>query len=391
MTYVMERMADLAAAKLGIDRVEIRRRNMIGADQMPFKTGLVFTYDSGDFPTILDKTLKAADWAGFPARREAAKKSGRLRGIGIAFPIEIAGGPVGTPLPEYARLAIAKDGKFIAHLGSNDSGQGHLTTFKQILGDRFNVEPENIVLVTGDTGLVSKGIGTFGSRTMAAAGTALAVAGDKVLEQAKEDAAEALEADAADIAFENGDFVVAGTDRRISIVELAAKRDDGYAAEWMGSAEKPTFPNGCHVCEVEIDPETGTTDVIRYTVVDDVGVMVNPLLVKGQIHGGIVQGLGQVFGEEVVYDENGQLLTASFMDYRMPRADTLPSFDVGSHSVPTTVNRLGVKGAGEAGTVGALAAGINAVVDALSPLGIRHIDMPATPLRVWQAIREAAG
>ena len=391
MTYVMERMADLAAAKLGIDRVEIRRRNMIGADQMPFKTGLVFTYDSGDFPTILDKTLKAADWAGFPARREAAKKSGRLRGIGIAFPIEIAGGPVGTPLPEYARLAIAKDGKFIAHLGSNDSGQGHLTTFKQILGDRFNVEPENIVLVTGDTGLVSKGIGTFGSRTMAAAGTALAVAGDKVLEQAKEDAAEALEADAADIAFENGDFVVAGTDRRISIVELAAKRDDGYAAEWMGSAEKPTFPNGCHVCEVEIDPQTGTTDVIRYTVVDDVGVMVNPLLVKGQIHGGIVQGLGQVFGEEVVYDENGQLLTASFMDYRMPRADTLPSFDVGSHSVPTTVNRLGVKGAGEAGTVGALAAGINAVVDALSPLGIRHIDMPATPLRVWQAIREAAG
>ena len=390
MTFVMERLADLAALKLGIDRVEIRRRNMIKPDQMPFKTGLVFTYDSGDFPAILDKTLAAADWAGFPARREEAKTRGRLRGIGISNPIEIAGGPATTPLPEYANLKIGKDGKYEMQLGSGDSGQGHTTSFKQILGDRFNVDPDDITFIAGDTGIVPKGIGTFGSRTIATAGNALAVAGDMILEEAKQDAAEALEVSAGDIEFDNGAFAVAGTDRRVSLVELAAKRDDGYAAEWMGPAEDATFPNGCHICELEIDPDTGTTEVVRYTVVDDVGVVVNPLLVKGQIHGGIVQGLGQVFGESIVYDEHGQLLTASFMDYQMPRADTLPSFLVESHAVPTTVNRLGVKGAGEAGTVGAVAVGINAICDALSPLGIHHFDMPATPSRVWQAIRESA-
>jgi carbon-monoxide dehydrogenase large subunit len=389
MTYVMERLADLAAIELGIDRVEIRRRNMITPDQMPFKTGLVFTYDSGDFPTVMAKALEAADWAGFPARRDEAKKRGRLRGVGISNPIEIAAGPQGTPMPEYANLRISKDGKYEMMLGSGDSGQGHLTTFKQILGDRFNVEPDDITFVAGDTGVVPKGIGTFGSRTIATAGNALAVAGDMVIDQAREDAAEALEVAAGDLVFENGAFAVAGTDRRIALTELAAKREGGYAAEWMGPAEDATFPNGCHVCEVEIDPETGTTDVVRYTVVDDVGVVINPLLVKGQIHGGIVQGLGQVFGEQIVYDENGQLLTASFMDYEMPRADRLPSFLVESHPVPTGMNRLGVKGAGEAGTVGALAAGINAICDALSPLGIHHFDMPATPSRVWQAIRGA--
>ena len=391
MTYVMERLADLAAVEVGIDRVDIRRRNMITPDQMPFKTGLVFTYDSGDFPAILDKTLEAADWDGFPARREEAKQRGRLRGIGISNPIEIAGGPAGKPMPEYANLKVLKDGTYEMMLGSGDSGQGHITTFKQILGDRFNVEPDKIKFVAGDTGIVPKGIGTFGSRTVATAGNALAVAGDMVIDQAKEDAAQALEVSAGDLVFEDGNFKIAGTDRQISLVDLAAKSEDGYAAEWMGSAEDATFPNGCHVCEVEIDPETGTTEVIAYTVVDDVGVVVNPLLVKGQIHGGIVQGLGQVFGESIVYDENGQLLTASFMDYQMPRADGLPSFAVSSYAVPTKVNRLGVKGAGEAGTVGALAAGINAVSDALSPLGIHHMDMPATPLKVWQAINEARG
>lgn len=391
MTYVMERLADLAAVKLGIDRAEIRRRNMIAPDQMPFKTGLVFTYDSGDFPTVMDKALGAGDWAGFSTRRDEAKKRGRLRGIGISCPIEIAGGPANKPMPEYAKLAIAKDGQYVMHLGSGDSGQGHITTFKQILSDRFHVEPDDITLVAGDTGKVADGTGTFGSRTVAAAGTALTVAGDKIIDEARKDAADALEVAAADIEFDGGNFTVAGTDRRVSLVELAAKRDDGYAAEWMGTAENATFPNGCHICEVEIDPETGTTEVVRYTVVDDVGVVINPLLVKGQIHGGIVQGLGQVFGEQIIYDEHGQLLTASFMDYQMPRADTVPSFDVASHAVPTKMNRLGVKGAGEAGTVGALAAGINAISDALSPLGIRHIDMPATPQRVWQAVQTATG
>lgn len=391
MTYVMERMADLSADKVGIDRVEIRRKNMIKPDQMPFKTGLVFTYDSGDFPAIMDKALDAADWAGFPARREEAKRRGRLRGIGISNPIEIAGGPQGTPMPEHAGLRITNEGKYEMELGSGDSGQGHMTTFKQILSDRFKVSEDDIKFVAGDTDIVPRGIGTFGSRTIATAGNALAVAGDMVIEQAKEDAADALEAAIEDVVFEDGRFVVAGTDRNVGLTELAAKSDDGYAAEWWGSADDATFPNGCHVCEVEIDPETGTTEVVRYTVVDDVGVVINPLLVKGQIHGGIVQGLGQVFGEQIVYDEDGQLLTASFMDYQMPRADGLPSFVVESYPVPTKVNRLGVKGAGEAGTVGALAAGINAICDALSPLGIRHFDMPATPHRVWQAIRNAQG
>jgi carbon-monoxide dehydrogenase large subunit len=385
MTYVMERMADLAAKKLGLDRVEIRRRNMIEADQMPFKTGLVFTYDSGDFPTVMTKTLEAADWAGFPARREEARKRGKLRGIGISNPIEVAGGPANAPQPEFAELTITADGKYVAMLGSNDSGQGHITTFRQILGDRFDVEPEDISIVTGDTGIVPKGTGTFGSRTVGAAGTSLAVAGDQIIEEAKKDAANALEASPEDIVFERGTFTIAGTDRRITLTELAAKKPEGYSAEHNGATEAATFPNGCHICEVEIDPDTGVTDVVRYTVVDDVGVMVNPLLVKGQIHGGIVQGLGQVFGEEVVYDENGQLITASFMDYYMPHADAVPSFDIGGHGVPTKVNRLGVKGAGEAGTVGALAVGISAVADAL---GVDHIDMPATPERVWRAIRE---
>ncbi len=391
MTYVVERLADLAADKIGVDRAEIRRRNMITPDQMPFKTGLVFTYDSGDFPTIMERTLEAADWSGFPARREEAKQRGRLRGIGISNPIEIAGGPQGTPMPEHAGLKISKDGKYEMQLGSGDSGQGHETTFKQILSDRFKVEPDDIVFVAGDTDIVPRGIGTFGSRTIATAGNALAVAGDMIIEQAKEDAADVLEVFIGDIVFENGLFTVAGTDRKVSLTELAAKRDNGYAAEWWGAADDATFPNGCHVCEVEIDPETGTTEVVRYTVVDDVGVAINPLLVKGQIHGGIVQGLGQVFGEQIVYDEDGQLLTASFMDYQMPRADGLPSFLVESHPVPTKVNRLGVKGAGEAGTVGALAAGINAICDALSPLGIKHFDMPATPSRVWKAIQDAKG
>jgi carbon-monoxide dehydrogenase large subunit len=362
---------------------------MIEPSQMPFKTGLVFTYDSGDFPTVMAKALEAADWAGFPARREESKKRGKLRGIGISNPIEIAGGPANAPQPEFARLTISADGKFVAKLGSGDSGQGHITTFRQILGDRFDAEPEDIAIVAGDTGAVPKGTGTFGSRTVGAAGTSLAIAGDQIIEEAKKDAANALEASPDDIVFERGSFTIAGTDRRITLTELAAKKKDGYSAEHMGTTEAATFPNGCHVCEVEIDPETGITDVLRYTVVDDVGVMVNPLLVKGQIHGGIVQGLGQVFGEEVVYDENGQLITATFMDYYMPHADAVPSFDIGGHGVPTKANRLGVKGAGEAGTVGALAVGISAVADALSPLGIDHIDMPATPERVWQAIREA--
>ena len=351
-TYIVERMIDLAAGELGLDRVEIRRRNMVTPDQMPFKTGLVFTYDSGDFPTVMDKTLEAADWAGFEQRRAEAGRRGRLRGIGISNPIEIAGGPPGKPFPEYARIEIDGGGRMVARIGSGDSGQGHVTSFRQILSERFGFDADDIEIVAGDTDEVEKATGTFGSRTMFIAGNALMVAADEIEREALSDAADALEAAGDDLVFESGGFAVAGTDRRISLAELAERRGRPYTADHMGSPDDATYPNGCQ--------------------------------------GGVVQGLGQAFGEQVIYEPGtGQLLTASFMDYAMPRAADLPGLDVSSHAVPTTKNALGAKGAGEAGVVGALAAGINAVCDALGPLGISHIDMPATPQRIWRAIRDA--
>lgn len=387
-TYVIERMIDIAAAETGRDRAELRRINLIGADEMPFKTGLIFTYDSGDFTGVLDSALTAADWAGFPARRAEAAARGQLRGIGIANPIEIAGGPATNPHPEYIKLRVAPQGNATLVAGSCDSGQGHATAFRQLLADRLGLEPEAVEFNFGDTGGLAKGTGTFGSRSLSAVGAALFDGIDQLTEQMRPAAAQAMGngTDSGDISFADGRFVTSKGDS-VSFLEALAAAPGPIEIESHAGARGSTFPNGCHICEVEIDPETGQVDVVNYTVVDDVGTVINPLLVKGQIAGGVAQGLGQALMEEIRYDpESGQILSATFMDYAIPRAADLPGIDVTSFPVPTLMNPLGAKGAGEAGTVGALAAGISAVADALSPRGVTHLDMPATPSAIWRAL-----
>lgn len=389
-TYLIERMVDLAAHHLSLDAAEIRRRNMVTPEQMPYRTPLGLTYDCGDFPAVLQRALDQADWEGFPTRRADSAARGQLRGIGLSNPIEIAGGPPGNPMPEFARIEVDEAGDLVVRLGSGDTGQGHRTTFAHMLADRLGVAPDSIRFLSGDTDLVSRGTGTFGSRTSSAAGTALYRATDEILEKALLRAASRLEVAADDIEFVDGSFRVVGTDRSISFPDVVKGPGEPLSAENFTSTEGATYPNGCHVCEVEIDTETGVTRIASYLVVDDVGTVLNPALVKGQIHGGVAQGVGQALMERVVYSpESGQLLTASFMDYAMPRADDFPALDVTSHPVPTATNPLGAKGVGEAGVVGALPAVINAVCNALAPLGIAHIDMPATPDRVWHAIQAA--
>ncbi|AXS42480.1 xanthine dehydrogenase family protein molybdopterin-binding subunit [Breoghania sp. L-A4] len=389
-TFAIERLIDIAASELGIDRADIRRRNLIQPDQMPFKTGLTYTYDSGDFPAILEETLQAANWDGFEARRKASEARGLLRGIGLVNPIEIAGGPFGKPFAEFAEIRFDKSGNAKLLMGGQDCGQGFSTTFRRMTKQMLGLADDRLSVVTGDTDQVKDGVGTFGSRTMCTGGTALYRAAEEVKRKALELASEELEASIEDIVFDNGTFRVTGTDAAIHLHDLAARAPDRLTSEVKEAPENATFPNGCHICEVEIDPETGQTDLVSYVVTDDVGTVVNPMLVKGQIHGGVAQGYGQAVGEAIVYDaDSGQLVTGSFMDYRMPRSNDLPSIEVISHPVPTATNPLGVKGAGEAGTVGALPCVINAIVDALKPCGIRHIEMPATPEKIWQAIRDA--
>ncbi|PJR13397.1 xanthine dehydrogenase family protein molybdopterin-binding subunit [Sinorhizobium meliloti] len=387
-TYIVERMIDLAADQIGLDRAELRRRNLVPKEAMPYSSGFLFTYDCGDFPGVLDKALKLADWTGFEGRRAEARARGKLRGIGIANPIEIAGGPMAKPNPEFARLEISPEGKVRIHVGSMDSGQGHGTVFRQIIADRLGLGTENMEIVAGDTLQVPRGTGTFGSRTLAAAGGAIWAAAETIIERLKDQAADQLEAHRSDILFEHGQYRIAGTDRAISFAELMAGQGTPVSAENFISNEGATFPNGCHICEVEIDPETGQSKLVAYSVVDDVGQMVNPLLVKGQITGGVAQGMGQALMEKAVYDPNsGQLLSATFMDYAIPRAQDMPGVEIAEHSVPTRKNPLGVKGAGEAGTVGSLSAVMSAVSDALRPCGVRHLDMPATPDRIWRCLQ----
>ena len=399
--YAIERCIEIAADEMGIDRIALRRRNMIRPEEMPFRTGLDYTYDSGDFPANMQMALDAADWAGFEARRADAKARGRLRGIGIANAIESAGGPHRGPMEEAAEIRFDSGGSVTLLMGSHNHGQGHETVFRQIAGEKLGIPPERIRFLNGDTDIVTHGRGTIGSRSMMAAGGALVGAAERIIARGKKIASHFLEASEEDIEFVDGEFRVAGTDRGIGIEALAKRsyvpgalpkgEELGLSALLITRPGDATFPNGCHICEVEIDPETGESAVVSYVVVDDVGTVINPLLLKGQIHGGISQGLGQVFGEDIRYDESGQILTASFADYPMPRAADFPEMVVKSNPVPTKTNPLGVKGAGEAGTVGALPALVNAVVDALRPLGVRHIEMPATPERVWQAIRQARG
>ncbi len=399
-TYAIERVIDVAARELGIDPIELRRRNLIPASAMPYKTGLVFTYDCGDFARGMDMALALADHAGFESRRLEAQTRGKLRGLGLANAIEVAGGPYTAVNPDTAALRVNPDGSVTLFAGSTSMGQGNETAFVQIVADRLGVPPERIQVMAGDSDALGAGRGNGGSGALTVGGSAVSRAADKILERGRRIAAHLLEAGAEDVVLRDGRFSVVGTDRGVAFAEVAraayapgrlpAGMEPGFSETAAFVPPAVTFPNGCQVCEVEIDEATGAVSLVRHTVVDDVGRMVNPMLVKGQIHGGVAQGLGQGLCEVVAYDaETGQLLAGSFMDYALPRAADLPSFAVDSYEVPTRVNPLGAKGVGEAGTVGALPALLNAVNDALVPLGVRHLDMPVTAERVWRAIQEA--
>src|SRR6266850_585089 len=398
-TYAIERVIDVAARQLGIDPVELRRKNLIPPSAMPFKTGLVFTYDSGDFARGMDLALSLADHAGFEKRRAEARARGKLRGLGLANAIEVAGGPYTSVNPDTTSIRVNPDGSVMVLTGSTSMGQGNETAFAQIVSEQLGLPPERIQVVWGDSDALDAGRGNGGSGAITVGGSAVLRASEKIVERGRRIAARMLEAAPEDVQYRDARFTVAGTDRGVSFAEVARTAytrqvtpalEPGFTETAVFTPPAVTFPNGCQVCEVEIDPDTGALCIVRHTVVDDVGKMVNPLLVKGQIHGGVVQGLGQALFENLVYDDTtAQLLAGSFMDYAMPRADDMPFFEVDSHEVVTEVNPLGAKGVGEAGTVGALPALVNAVNDALAPLGVRHLDMPLTPERVWSAIRGA--
>jgi aerobic carbon-monoxide dehydrogenase large subunit len=401
-TYAIERVIDVAARELKLDPLELRRRNLIPPEAMPFKTGLVFTYDCGNFSRSMEMALEVADQAGFESRRASARQAGKLRGLGIANPIEVAGGPYTAVNPDTAELRVNADGSISLFAGSTSMGQGNETAFVQIVSDRLGVAPERIQVFSGDTDALGAGRGNGGSGALTVGGSAVVRATEKIIERGRRIAARMLEAAPEDVVLRDSRFSVAGTDRGVTFNavarvayqprQLPAGMEPGFSETAAFTPPAVTFPNGCQVCEVEIDPETGHVRIVRHTIVDDVGHMVNPMLVQGQIHGGAVQGLGQGLFEMLTYEPtSGQLLTGSFMDYAMPRADDIPLFDVDHHEVPTQVNPLGAKGVGEAGTVGALPALLNAVNDALAPLGVRHLDMPVTPERVWRAIQDAKG
>jgi len=390
--YVIERLVDLAAAQTGIDPIELRRRNLIPPEAMPYKTGLTFTYDCGDFETILDEAIHRADIKGFPKRRSESAKHGKLRGLGISYSIERAG----TLGFEGAEIRFDRSGALTLFSGSVTQGQGHETVFKQLVCDRLGVHPDQTTYVQGDTDKVFFGQGTGGSRSATLAGSAFHGAIEKVLEKGRTLAAHLLGIQVADVNFAEGIFSSPKTNRTLTMQDVARAAADpnklpegmegGLVATSVYKAEVENYPNGCHVCEVEIDRDTGGVGIARYTVVDDVGTVLNPMLLHGQIHGGVVQGIGQILMEDIRRDASGQPLTGSFMDYALPRASDVGDIEVESHPVPTKTNPIGVKGAGEAGCVGALPAVANALVNALSEFGVRHIEMPATPERIWRAM-----
>jgi carbon-monoxide dehydrogenase large subunit len=383
--YLVERIVDVAARETGLTPDEIRRRNFIGPNDFPYQTPVESEYDSGDFAGAMQRCMESADWRGFSGRREAAAKRGKLRGLGLAMYIERCGGGNGDTIT----LKIGGEGRATVISGMQDNGQGHVTSLKQVVSDSLGIDADAIDVVQGDTDVVPNGL-TGGSRFLAIGGVAAIAAAGEAVAKGKETAASLLEAASADIEYRDGRYWIAGTDRGVSLFDVA-KKARGLEATHTRNPEKYTYPNGCHIVEVEIDPDTGGTRIERYTVVDDFGWTLNPLLAEGQIHGGTVQGLGQALLEHGVYDpESAQLLTGSFMDYAMPRADDVPSFQCAFHNVPSTSNPLGVKGAGEAGAVGAPAAVVNAVVDALHPkTGVKHLDMPATREKVWRLLSSA--
>ena len=393
--YYMERLVDAAAREMGIDRVALRRRNHIQPEQMPYKAPSGMVYDGGEFPAILERALAAADWDGYPARQADSRSRGRVRGRGIGQYLEVTA-DAGN---EMGGIRFEQDGSVTIITGTLDYGQGHASPFAQVLSDRLGVPFEKINLLQGDSDEMLAGGGTGGSRSMMQSGGAIMEASALVIDRGKKAAAHFLEAAVADIEFSRGRFSIVGTDRGIGIMELADRLrlevrlpDDLPRVLDVSTVFKgvpSAFPNGCHIAEVEIDPETGIVDIVSYATVNDFGVLINPMLVQGQAHGGVAQGVGQALMENVVYSEDGQLVTGSYMDYALPRAGDFPALGFISHPVPAKTNPLGAKGCGEAGCAGSLPAVMNAVVDALSDLGITHIDMPATPLRVWQAIQAA--
>ena len=393
--YYMERLIDLAAVEMGIDRIELRRRNHIQADQMPYSTPTQNDYDSGDFPGLMDKALALADWDNFSTRKIESRRNGKLRGRGIGQYLEVTA----APSNEMGGIRFEPNGDVTIITGTLDYGQGHATPFAQVLARELGIPFDKIRLLQGDSDELIAGGGTGGSKSMMTSGAAIVEASQIVVENGQKIAAHVLEAAVADIEFGAGRFTIAGTDRGIGIMDLAEKLRNGMelppdvpatldvAHIHKGAAW--AFPNGCHIAEVEIDPDTGIAEVVRYSMVNDFGTVINPMLVEGQAHGGIAQGIGQALCERVVYDEDGQIMTGSYMDYAMPRAAHMPLIAFDSHNVPAKTNILGAKGCGEAGCAGALPSVMNALVDALSEYGITHIDMPATPEAIWQTIEAA--
>jgi carbon-monoxide dehydrogenase large subunit len=391
----MERTMDYAAAELGIDRFKLRKLNFIRAKEMPFNAASGMVYDCGDFPGLFDEALERADVKGFKQRKRESKKRGKLRGLGVGCYLETTA--AGTT--EMGGIRFNDDGSVTIVTGTLDYGQGHAAPFAQVLTQKLGIAFDRIKLLQGDSDQLVTGGGTGGSRSAMLSGTAIMQATDKVIDVGKQIAAHVLEASVGDIEFSNGRFVIAGTDRAIGIMELAQRLrsgmslPDGVPSKLdINHVTEPvpgTYPNGVHVAEVEIDPDTGLTRVVKYTAVNDFGTVLNPMIVEGQIQGGVMQGLGQVLLEGVVYDGEGQLLTGSFMDYAMPRAHDAPNIDVSNRPIPTKTNPVGAKGCGEAGCSGGLPTVANAVIDALSDYGIRHLEMPMTPSRIWQAIQDA--
>jgi carbon-monoxide dehydrogenase large subunit len=393
-TYTIERLIDIAARELGIDPYELRLRNLVQPSAMPYDTGFTFTYDCGEFEGNMTGAAEVADRAGFEARRAEAAKRGKLRGLGISNPIEVAGGPFVKPGKDFSSIRVSSDGTVTLHAGVMSVGQGIETSFSYLVAERLGVDIDKVRYIQGDTDLLPGGRGNGGSSSIGVGGACVTITLDNTIAKGREIAAEMLDAKPGDIEFSDGHFRLAGTNRSLALMEVAEHAeksgDDGLSASGEFQPPAVTFPNGCHMCEVEIDPDTGALEIVRYTVVEDIGNVINPTLAQGQIHGGVAQGVAQAIGETIIYDaETGQLATGSFMDYMIPRADDLPNVTIRTRAVPTQVNPLGAKGVGEAGTVGSLVATINAICDALAPLGVSHIEMPATPARIWEAIESA--
>jgi carbon-monoxide dehydrogenase large subunit len=405
-TYLLERLMDVISHDTGIDRVELRRKNFIPADAFPYQTPVALQYDSGDYQTTLAKALANIDWDGFPARRAVSAAAGKLRGIGISTYVEACGiapsklvGALGARagLYEVANVRVHPTGSVTVFTGTHSHGQGHETTFAQLVSDQLGIPFSQVDIVHGDTNKIPFGMGTYGSRSLAVGGSAMVKAMDKIIAKGKKIAAHLMEASVEDIEFADGKFSVAGTDKVKTLGEIALTAyvphkypieeiEPGLDETAFYDPKNFTFPGGCHICEVEIDPDTGVTTVLNFVAVDDVGRVINPMIVEGQVQGGVAQGVGQALLEHAIYDEQAQLVSGSFMDYTMPRADDLPNIRVGTETTLCTHNPLGVKGCGEVGAIGSPPAVINAVVDALRQYGVRHIDMPASPQKIWAII-----